>query len=903
MSNNDETAFRASLSQFRWARGNNDDSQQTQTDSAKPESIQQNVQLDELICAAEELLGFGACLLGAATCFFVAFLTLPWLALKPGKFALALGSLLMVSLSRTPASTATHIPVGSVLIGPVNQIKHLFQRPSALLGGLLWLARPSALLGGLLWLALTLYFSLGSPSYFGALISAIVQIIALLSYIAAYFPGGTQTLRFGGQMALHQPRDRPARSKFRAVKNPRTRDPPYPRPNPFYTQKMLRNLPKNRALASLPLRRVSTLSAPRKAAEEISRDWKETTADEFNAAVDAASQAFKTWSKTSILTRQRAVMELQHLVRKHAPSIAQSIVLEQGKTFGSIKTGDVTRGLQVVESACAITSNLLGEKLEVSKDMDTETRRLPLGVCASVAPFNFPAMIPLWTIPMAVATGNTLVLKPSERDPGAAMIIAELCERAGIPPGVLNVVHGTVPTVNAICDHPAIKAISFVGGDKAGRHIFERGTMNGKRVQSNLGAKNHGVILPDGMGVVIFPFRVSKSLLQQNKNLALNSIIGAAFGAAGQRCMALSVAVFVGTAQSWLPELVERAEKLKVNGGFEPAVPLISPHAKSRVESIIASVTEEGGKILLDGRGIKVSGYENGNFVGPTVVEAVRDMRAYKADTLDDALAIVNANKYGNGAAIFTQSGASARKFETEVVGQEDTLAIVRQKLGRPLTLSEKILYGHLDDPVNQDISRGIILENYAFPGGLVIGTDSHTPNAGGLGMIACGVGGAGAVDVMAGVPWELKCPKVIGRQLDWQDWRMDYSQRILTVKGGTGAIVEYTGPGVASLSCAGMATICNMGAEIGATSSIFPYNERMGNYLWATKRGDIAEYAKSFQHNLRPDKGVEYDRRIEINLTELEPHINGPFTPDLAIPISQFARQSRKITGLLSSR
>ncbi|CEL62986.1 methylmalonate-semialdehyde dehydrogenase [Rhizoctonia solani AG-1 IB] len=473
---------------------------------------------------------------------------------------------------------------------------------------------------------------------------------------------------------------------------------------------MLRNLPKNRALASLPLRRVSTLSAPaRKAAEELSRDWKgtsatgantklyiggefveskaekwidvhdpstqtvltrvpETTADEFNAAVDAASQAFKTWSKTSILTRQRAVMELQHLVRNHAPSIAQSIVLEQGKTFGDAQ-GDVTRGLQVVESACAITSNLLGEKLEVSKDMDTETRRLPLGVCASVAPFNFPAMIPLWTIPMAVATGNTLVLKPSERDPGAAMIIAELAERAGIPPGVLNVVHGTVPTVNAICDHPAIRAISFVGGDKAGRHIYERGTMNGKRVQSNLGAKNHGVILPDA-----------------NKNLALNSILGAAFGAAGQRCMALSVAVFVGTAQSWLPELVERAKKLKVNGGFEPGAdlgPLISPHAKSRVESIIASVPEEGGKILLDGRGIKVSGYEKGNFVGPTIVEVVRDMRAYKeeifgpvlvclqADTLDDALAIVNSNKYGNGAAIFTQSGASARKFETEVeVGQ-----------------------------------------------------------------------------------------------------------------------------------------------------------------------------------------------------------------------------------------
>jgi len=469
---------------------------------------------------------------------------------------------------------------------------------------------------------------------------------------------------------------------------------------------MLRNLPKNRSLASVRLRHVSTLSAPaRQAAEQLSKDWKgtsatgdktklyiggdfveskasewldvldpstqtlltrvpETTSSEFKAAVDAASQAFKTWSKTSILTRQRVVMELQHLVRKHSSAIAQSIVLEQGKTLGDAQ-GDVTRGLQVVESACAITSNILGDKLEVSKDMDTEVRRLPLGVCASIAPFNFPAMIPLWTIPMAVATGNTLVLKPSERDPGAAMIIAELCERAGLPPGVLNVVHGTAPTVNAICDDPAIRAISFVGGDRAGKHIYERGTKNGKRVQANLGAKNHAVILPDA-----------------NKNLALNSLLGAAFGAAGQRCMAISVAVFVGTTHSWLPELIERAKAMKVNGGFEPGAdlgPLISPHAKSRVESIIESVKEEGGKILLDGRGITVAGYEKGNFIGPTVVEAVTTMRAYReeifgpvlvclqADTLDDALAIVNANKYGNGAAIFTQSGASARKFEVEV--------------------------------------------------------------------------------------------------------------------------------------------------------------------------------------------------------------------------------------------
>jgi len=394
----------------------------------------------------------------------------------------------------------------------------------------------------------------------------------------------------------------------------------------------------------------------------------ETTSVEFNAAVDAASQAYTSWRKTSVLTRQRFVMELQHQIRKHSEAIATSIVLEQGKTMADAQ-GDVLRGLQVVESACAITSTLMGDKIEVSKDMDTETRRLPLGVCASIAPFNFPAMIPLWTIPMATVTGNTLIVKPSERDPGAAMIIAELCERAGLPPGVVNIVHGTVPTVNAICDHPDIKAISFVGGNKAGQHIYERGTKNGKRVQANLGAKNHAVIMPDA-----------------NKNLALNSIIGAAFGAAGQRCMAISVAVLVGEAGSWLPELVERAKKLNVNGGFEKGAdlgPLISPAAKQRVTGLIASAESEGGRIVLDGRHVSIQDYPDGNFVGPTVIEADTSMTCYKeeifgpvlivieANTLDDALSIINANPYGNGTAIFTQSGATAQKFEHEVeVGQ-----------------------------------------------------------------------------------------------------------------------------------------------------------------------------------------------------------------------------------------
>jgi malonate-semialdehyde dehydrogenase (acetylating)/methylmalonate-semialdehyde dehydrogenase len=394
----------------------------------------------------------------------------------------------------------------------------------------------------------------------------------------------------------------------------------------------------------------------------------QTTSSEFTQAVESASKAFETWSRTSVITRQRFAIELQHQIRLNADAIATSIVLEQGKTFADAH-GDVLRGLQVVESAISATTSLMGEKLEVSKDMDTEVRRLPLGVCASIAPFNFPAMIPLWTIPLATVTGNTLILKPSERDPGAAMIIAELCQRAGLPAGVLNVVHGSVPTVNAICDHPAIKAISFVGGDRAGKHIYERGTSNGKRVQANLGAKNHAVVMPDA-----------------NKNQALNSIIGAAFGAAGQRCMALSVALLVGEAQEWLPEIIERAQKLKVNGGFEEGAdlgPLISPAAKERVTGLIASAEEQGGTIHLDGRGISVEGYPDGNFVGPTVIEASTEMRCYleeifgpvliviKADTLDAAIDIINKNKYGNGTAIFTKSGPTARKFETHVnVGQ-----------------------------------------------------------------------------------------------------------------------------------------------------------------------------------------------------------------------------------------
>ncbi|KAL1412370.1 hypothetical protein Q8F55_000115 [Vanrija albida] len=389
----------------------------------------------------------------------------------------------------------------------------------------------------------------------------------------------------------------------------------------------------------------------------------ETTAEEFDQAIAAASEAYKTWSKTSIMRRQRVMFELQHLIRQHTNDIAKSIVLEQGKTFVDAQ-GDVGRGLQVVETATAITSGLLGDKLEVTTDMDTYSRRTPLGVTAAITPFNFPAMIVLWSAALATVTGNTLVVKPSERDPGATMIIAELCERAGMPPGVFNVVHGSADTVNRICDDPAIKAISFVGGDNAGKHIYDRAIVKGKRVQANLGAKNHCVVMPDA-----------------NKNLTLNAIAGAAFGAAGQRCMALSVAIFVGESRQWIPELIERGKALKVSGGFEPGTdlgPVISPQAKERIETFISSVPKEGGKILLDGRDFKVADYPEGNFVGPTVVECTTDMSAYKneifgpvltivsAETLDEAIEIINKSKYGNGTAIFTNSGTIARKFETE---------------------------------------------------------------------------------------------------------------------------------------------------------------------------------------------------------------------------------------------
>lgn len=386
---------------------------------------------------------------------------------------------------------------------------------------------------------------------------------------------------------------------------------------------------------------------------------------ELKAAVESAEKAFPAWKAMSVFARQQIMFKFVALIREHWDRLAASITLEQGKTFADAK-GDVLRGLQVAEAACAAPELLKGEVLEVAKDMETRSYREPLGVVAAICPFNFPAMIPLWCIPIATVTGNTLILKPSERDPGAAMILAELVAKAGFPPGVVNVIHGAHRAVNFILDDPTIKAVSFVGGNKAGEYIFSRGSANGKRVQANLGAKNHAAALPDC-----------------NKNHFINSVVGAAFGAAGQRCMALSTLVCVGETKDWLPDLAASAKALSVNAGFEQGAdlgPVISPQSKARIEDLIASAEQEGATILLDGRGFKPANYPNGNWVAPTIITNVTpEMRCYKeeifgpvlvclnVDTLDDAIDLINKNEYGNGVAIFTRSGPTAETFRRRI--------------------------------------------------------------------------------------------------------------------------------------------------------------------------------------------------------------------------------------------
>ena len=394
------------------------------------------------------------------------------------------------------------------------------------------------------------------------------------------------------------------------------------------------------------------------------------TDEEVARAIAAAEKAFDTWKNVPVTERARLMMRYQALLKAEQRNIAQLLAQETGKTFDDAM-GDVWRGIEVVEQAMNIPALMMGETVEnVARGIDTYSYIQPLGVCVGITPFNFPAMIPLWMFPLAIACGNTFILKPSEQDPMTPMRLAELFMQAGAPAGVLNVIHGDRHQVEPLLTHPAVKAVSFVGSVPVGQYIYRTATQHLKRAQCFAGAKNHTVIMPDA-----------------NKEHVLNNLVGASVGAAGQRCMAISVAVFVGDAKNWVPELAERIAKVTPgvwddpNAGFGP---LISPQAKQRVLSLIASGKAQGADCLVDGSQCAVAGYEMGNWVGPTVFANVtQEMDIYQqeifgpvlccmnAESLEQALRIVNDNPYGNGTSIFTNSGAAARKYQQQVtVGQ-----------------------------------------------------------------------------------------------------------------------------------------------------------------------------------------------------------------------------------------
>ncbi|GGO88693.1 oxidoreductase [Marinobacterium nitratireducens] len=394
------------------------------------------------------------------------------------------------------------------------------------------------------------------------------------------------------------------------------------------------------------------------------------TAAEVERAVASAKAAFSGWRRVPLVQRMRIMLRFQALIRENSDRLAALITEEHGKTLPDAE-GEVGRGLEVVEHACSICSLQLGEIAEnVAGGVNVYTLHQPVGVGAGITAFNFPVMLPCFMFPLAVACGNTFVLKPSEQDPSSTLYLVELAHEAGLPPGVLNVVHGGPEVAGRLCDHPDIKALSFIGSTRVGSDIYERASAAGKRVQAMMGAKNHCVVMPDA-----------------HRSQALDLVLGSAFGAAGQRCMANSVLVLVGEARDWLPELVERARGLRVNAGIDRGAdlgPLVSPAAKARVCGLIDAGVAEGAALELDGRDIRVEDYPQGNFVGPTVFSGVRSqMRIYReeifgpvlsvvgVDNLDEAIAFINDNPNGNGTAIFTSSGWAARRFETEIdVGQ-----------------------------------------------------------------------------------------------------------------------------------------------------------------------------------------------------------------------------------------
>ncbi|MDM5094302.1 CoA-acylating methylmalonate-semialdehyde dehydrogenase [Aeromonas rivipollensis] len=394
------------------------------------------------------------------------------------------------------------------------------------------------------------------------------------------------------------------------------------------------------------------------------------TPAEVELAVRRAHDAYLLWREVPAPERARIMFNYQHLLKAHHDELATLLAQETGKNLADAR-GDVWRGIEVVEQACGVASQTMGETMgNVARRVDGHSWVQPLGVCVGITPFNFPAMIPLWMFPLAVACGNGFVLKPSEQDPLTPMRLAELFTEAGAPAGILSVVHGGAEQVDALLAHPDVKAVSFVGSARVGAHVYRTATEHLKRAQCFVGAKNHMVIMPDA-----------------NKAQVLSNLVGAGVGAAGQRCMAISVAVFVGSARDWIPDLAAEFARVKPGVWHDPQAaygPLISPEAKVRVEGLIEAGMAEGAQCLLDGRFCDVPGYPVGNWVGPTLFRGVTpEMRIYKeeifgpvlacleVESLDEALALINDNPYGNGTSIFTGCGAAARKFRHEVaVGQ-----------------------------------------------------------------------------------------------------------------------------------------------------------------------------------------------------------------------------------------
>jgi len=391
-----------------------------------------------------------------------------------------------------------------------------------------------------------------------------------------------------------------------------------------------------------------------------------STAD-VDDAVRVATEAFESWSQASISRRAKILFAFRELVNAHVDELAELITDEHGKVLSDAR-GEVQRGLEVVEFACGIPHLLKGDYSDqVSTGIDTFSFREPLGVVAGITPFNFPVMVPMWMHPVAIACGNTFVLKPSERDPSASLKVAELWQQAGLPDGVFNVVHGDKEAVDAILDHPGVAAVSFVGSTPIARYIHQRGTANGKRVQALGGAKNHAIVLPDA-----------------DLDFASDHLVAAAFGSAGERCMAISAAVTVGDAGDALVDAVAaKARNVRVGAGRDKDSemgPVVTPQARDRILSLIGSGEAQGARLAVDGRDLTVAGHEKGFWVGPTVVDQVTTgmdvyreeifgpvLSVVRAQTVDEAIALINANPYGNGTAIFTASGEAARRFQRGV--------------------------------------------------------------------------------------------------------------------------------------------------------------------------------------------------------------------------------------------